>query len=150
MSRLVPLALALAALTLSACGDDDEGGDLCGGSDATMRPGEDCAGCHASLTRTGGTVYPRSDPGPCDGLAEVTVTIVHHADQTLTRTSNSAGNFHASTDVGADFTATLTYAGNVVTRAHTGASGACNACHSPAGQHEQSIGTRLTIPTDPP
>jgi hypothetical protein len=139
--RLVPVLLALATLTLAACGgEEDEGGGACGGTASTMRPGENCLGCH---TFTGaGTVYALGAAGACDGLTGVTVEIAG-ANATVSKTTNSAGNFYTSTAFGAPFTVTLTNGADTATHTHAaGTAGACNSCHSPTGL----VGARLHVP----
>jgi hypothetical protein len=142
--RLVPVLVALVPLLLAACsGEGDEGGGgACGGSESTMRPGENCLGCHSF--KGAGTVYALGSAGACDGLAGVTVEIVG-ANATVNKTTNSAGNFYTGTNFGVPFTVTLTNGSDTVTHDHAGVgglSGGCNGCHSPAGL----AGARLHVP----
>ena len=119
-------ALTLAAgltLSLAACGGlgEDEGS-------ATMRPGENCLGCH-SFTAAG-TVF--ASPSSSTGVAGATVTL-----GSVVLTTNSAGNFFTSAALGFPLTATIATTGSTQSHAHSaGQTGACNTCHG--------TGNRLT------
>ena len=127
------LAAALAVtLALAACGGEEEGS-------ATMRPGANCLSCHAF--GAAGTVYGRGDAAAGDGIAGVTVTLVGSGPgQTVTRTTNAAGNFYTTATLTPPLVVTLVAGGNTITVDHSGVAGAdapgaggCASCHHPGG-----------------
>lgn len=129
-----PRHLALCAallLTLAACGG---GSKSQAGGDATMRPGEDCLGCHQEFTAAG-TVYASSTG--TQGVAGVTVRIFGMS-QDVTLTTNSAGNFYTTVNFGYGNSATVQVMGatqQMTNQQLTSRSiGGCNSCHVPAGQ----------------
>jgi hypothetical protein len=98
----------------------------------TMKPGEDCKGCHHDFT-VAGTVYPTAQAQANEGLAGVTVTVVDSAQASLVLTSNEVGNFYSKAAVA--WPATITLALGTRTATMPGASsGACASCHSSAAQ----------------
>jgi hypothetical protein len=124
-----PSLLAVALLALAACGGSSSGSG--GGGSPTMRPGEDCLGCHAEFTAAG-TVYGAD---ASQGLAGVTVRIDGTRQQNVTMTTNGAGNFYTTVDFGYGPGATVTVQGasgqspyELTNRTFA----ACNSCH-PAG-----------------
>jgi hypothetical protein len=124
MRRLAVLAAVLAAASLSACGGEGEGGE-----GPTMKPGSNCNECHSF--GAAGTVFGAGNAASADGVQGVTVTL-SGGGQTVTRTTNSAGNFYTSTALPATVDVTLQLGGVTVSKpGHH--SGGCGACHSSAG-----------------
>jgi|WetSurMetagenome_2_1015567.scaffolds.fasta_scaffold1319744_1 hypothetical protein len=118
--------LLLSVLSLVACGNSS-------GEGPTMRPGENCKGCHGSFS-IAGTVFPSAQAQASEGLAGVTVTVVDSAQKTLTLTSNSVGNFFSEDALTwpADITLTL---GSRTASMQGAASGACAGCHTSSSQN---------------
>ena len=122
--RKILLPLGAAALLLAACGESTET-TACGDpGGATMCPGSNCLGCHGF--KAAGTVFA---PDGTTAVANAAVTLVDKNGVTVTRTTNSAGNFYTSSALtfplqqvtvskGAD-TAQMTGVG----------AGSCNGCH---------------------
>ena len=115
--------LLLSALTLLACGEDHG---------PNMRPGENCKSCHGNFT-IAGTVFPSAQAQASEGISGVTVTVVDSAQNTLTMTSNSAGNFFTGDSVTWPASITLTL-GTRTANMPSAPSGACASCHTTAGQ----------------
>lgn len=125
------LAITLAALALAAgCGEEEGEGGPCGGSDATMRPGENCLACHGNF-RAAGTVYASVSAGPCEGIPGATVRITDSQPTVVTRTTNSAGNFFVTQALVPPLQIVVTAGGQTVQMA-SAPSGACNSCHDSA------------------
>jgi len=110
------LAAALSAtVLLSACGGEDSNGP-------TMRPGEDCLGCH-----TGGETPAFVAAGTvarAAGVSGLTVTVTVDGTPRST-TTNSVGNFYLSgsgTVSAASINGTAMPGGSGIT-------GHCNHCH---------------------
>ena len=100
----------------------------CDSNGPTMRPGENCNGCHGNFSAAG-TVFPSDQAGAGEGINGVTVSLVDSNQKTVTLTSNSAGNFYASQAVAwpADITLTLGTRTAVMPKAPNGA---CATCHT--------------------
>lgn len=138
------VAAALAALSLVACESEEEEGS------ATMLPGSNCISCHdgsgeASRFTAAGTVYARGDAAANEGLAGATVTLVGSGGgQTVTLTTNSAGNFFTGAPLTPPIAVTVALGAD--TAGMAGATGDCAACHdvgtgvSPARVHVGSCG----------
>lgn len=146
------LTLLLMVVTAACAGEDEdeEGGtvasDLCasglrwaGGNAESpqMHPGLDCIGCHTS-GREGprfsiaGTVHATLDePDDCLGVPGVVVTITDAADQTVTLTTNHAGNFYTSQALTLPIRAHLAFDGREATMQASQSTGACASCHAP-------------------
>jgi hypothetical protein len=113
--------MLLSLLTLSAC---DANGP-------TMRPGENCKGCHDFTLA--GTVFPSTQAQGSDGIDGVTVTVVDANQKTLTLTSNSAGNFYTKNAVAWPAAITLSLGSRTATMP-AAPNGACATCHTTSGQ----------------
>jgi len=125
---ILAIGLLVSFLALSAgCGEDDGEGGPCGGSDATMRPGENCLACHGNF-RAAGTVYASVSAGQCDGISGATVTLTDDVGTVVTRTTNSAGNFYTTQALVFPVQISVTAGGQTVQMANA-ANGACNTCH---------------------
>jgi hypothetical protein len=125
------VVLALALLTLAACGGENEGE---GGP--TMQPGSNCMSCHtgaeAGRFTAAGTVYAGGGSGAA-GLAGAVVTIVPSTGATVSLTTNSVGNFYTSATLNPPLTISVSWSGHTNTMAGSASSGACGSCHQPAG-----------------
>ena len=111
--------LLMSMICLVACGEEDG---------PTMRPGENCKGCHGELTLAG-TVFPSAQAEANEGIAGVTVSVLDSAQNTLTLTSNSAGNFYTDKPITWPANMTLTLGTRRATM--SGApSGDCATCHT--------------------
>lgn len=127
--RASPILAGLLALALAAgCGEDEGEGGPCGGSDATMRPGDDCVSCHGNF-RAAGTVYASVTAGPCDGISGALVRITDDVGTVVTRTTNAAGNFYATQALVPPLRVEVTSGGTTVPMIGTAPHGACNECH---------------------
>jgi hypothetical protein len=114
--RFAPaVALLAAAVVLAACGED-------GGEGPTMKPGQDCLGCHGNFAAAG-TVRNNAS-GPISGLTvDITMGTGH-----LTTTTNSVGNFYVS---GSGTPSDATINGiSMSSRSVTALNGHCNSCHT--------------------
>lgn len=119
--RAAVLSFVLISLVFAAC--DSNG--------PTMRPGENCLGCHKFTAA--GTVFSSAQAGASEGVNGVTVTLVDSNQKTVTMTSNSAGNFYTNDSI--SWPANITLALGSRTASMVGASvGACASCHSTSGQ----------------
>lgn len=120
-----------------------------------MNPGQDCIACHdqgdGPKFQFAGTVMgATNDDDNCDGVDGVTVQIIGSDGQTLTLTTNSAGNFysddhHQTTTVALPFTAKVIGPGgkeSTMTTPQT--TGACNSCHTAQGAN--GAPGRITVP----
>ena len=112
----------LVLVMFAACGKDEG---------PTMRPGEDCTSCHGF--KVAGTVFPSASADATEGVANIAVTLVDSAQQTITLTSNSAGNFYTEQKLAWPATVSLTQGAATVTMAMPLTGGACNSCHKPGG-----------------
>jgi hypothetical protein len=117
-----------------------------GSSNANMRPGQSCRGCHSYPIS--GTIYPTlHEPTNCNGLngsTGVRIVITGANGTTMTLTPNSAGNFFSNSAPSTPFTVRVTSSAG--TRAMMAAqnSGDCNSCHSQNGTNGAS--GRVTAP----
>jgi len=100
----------------------------CDANGPTMKPGENCKGCHDNFS-VAGTVYPSAQAQASEGLSGVTVAVVDSAQKTVTMTSNSVGNFYSQESVTWPATITLTL-GTRTASMQNGQSGACATCHN--------------------
>ena len=115
--------LLLSLVSLVGCGD---------GNGPTMRPGENCKGCHSGFT-VAGTVFPSAQAQASEGVEGVTVSIADSTPKTLTLTSNSVGNFYSETAVSWPATITLSLGIRTATMPNA-PDGACASCHTTSGQ----------------
>lgn len=127
--RHIPVALALAAVTLlAACGEGEEEGP-------NMLPGSDCLSCHtggdAPRFTAAGTVFAGGDSNA--GVAGATVTITPSSGAVVTLTTNSVGNFYTSRSLAPPLDISVSSGGNTNTMSGGAPSGACGSCHRPAG-----------------
>lgn len=124
----LPFATAL-VIALAACGGADGKGE----GSPTMRPGEACLGCHdgqaASKLTAAGTVY--SNANGTAAVAGATVVITD-GTRTLTKTTNSAGNFYFTESFSYPATVTVTGVGLNMTIQDSHYVD-CNYCHDPSG-----------------
>jgi hypothetical protein len=136
--RRLLAATALAALTLAACGsDDDDGGP-------TMLPGSNCLSCHsgsgeAPAFTAAGTVYGAGNAAADAGLQGAAVTLTGSGNgQVVTLTTNSAGNFFTSQPLTAPISVLVARGGQTATMSR--ATGACGSCHAPGtGVHPTRV-----------
>jgi hypothetical protein len=125
--RLSSFAAAALALALAACGA--EGGP-------TMKPGENCLGCHngsgdAPRFTAAGTVYGSADAPAGAGLSGVTVHLTgSRAGETVTLTTNSVGNFFTEATLTPTIAIELT-SGTLSGSMAAASGGACASCHYP-------------------
>jgi len=132
--RLVSAAVvALALLTLTACGGESESEDEGG---PTMQPGSNCMSCHqggeAGRFTAAGTVFAGGGSS-APGLAGAVVTIVPKTGTTVRLTTNSVGNFYTSAPLSPPLTVSVSSGGHTSTMSGPASSGACGSCHKPAG-----------------
>jgi hypothetical protein len=149
------LALLLAMSALAACvgeSEEEEGGgtvasDLClsgqrwaGGNaeSPSMHPGLDCIGCHSAGEGPrfviAGTVHGSfNEPDDCTGVPGVAVTITDVNGQTVSMTTNSAGNFYSPASLTMPITARLQFDGRERTMVTQQSTGACASCHTETG-----------------
>lgn len=122
----LPFATAL-VIALAACGGTDGKGE----GSPTMRPGEDCLGCHDGQTATrftaAGTVY--SNASGTAAVSGATVVIAYGSGQSITTTTNSAGNFYFTQAFTYPATVTVTGVGLNMSMPSAGYAG-CNYCHT--------------------
>lgn len=137
-SRAV-LRAALAAFALAACsGDSGDGGEFGFATGPLMRPGEDCDFCHrpdsqyetAPHWSLAGTVYPRADSAPHDGVPGVKV-LVSDGDgrPVLELTTNAVGNFYTAAELPEPYYVALEYQGERIEMPCPPPSGGCAKCH---------------------
>jgi hypothetical protein len=93
----------------------------------TMRPGENCLGCHAFTAA--GTVY--ADASGALGLAGAAVQLSDGQGRSVALTTNAAGNFFTSAALTAPLAVTVSAGGS--SRSMQGARGSCNGCHTGGG-----------------
>ncbi len=97
--------------------------------------GYNCSNCHGF--EFGGTVY--TDAGGSSPVSGVEVQITGSNGNTATLTSNSYGNFWASSSLPVSpYTTTVSYNGNTIPMISSFSNGSCNGCHS--------NGSRIYIP----
>jgi hypothetical protein len=132
---------ALAACALAACSGDagqGNGSEFGFETGALMRPGEDCDFCHrpdsqyetAPHWSLAGTVYPRADSDPADGVAGVKVIVGGESGQeVLTLTTNAAGNFFTAAQLPDPYYVALEYQGERIEMPCPPPSGGCAKCH---------------------
>ncbi|RME24658.1 MAG: hypothetical protein D6806_09240 [Deltaproteobacteria bacterium] len=126
--------LALLACSFLACGgeeEEEEGGPL-------MAPGEACLNCHSSggeasehVWTAAGTVF--TDANGTTGAEGVEVQITDNGGNTVTLTTNSAGNFYTDQALTPPLNIQLSANGNTKSM-NDAPNGNCNNCHNPAGQ----------------
>jgi hypothetical protein len=128
--------LSLAAALLAACGAADSASSngspvSCNDpNNSSMCPGDDCLACHGF--RAGGTVFAGAASSTAVGSA--TVTLVDKNGVTVTRTSNSAGNFYTSSALTFPLQrVTLTKGADTVEMLDV-SDGHCNGCHEPGAR----------------
>lgn len=128
------------------------GGDS--GSSA-MNPGMDCIACHKQegpKYAVAGTVYSDgADADGCDGVSGVSIelrTVGIDPPQTVTATSNGAGNFYLNSNqmfaAGTKYTARVIANGKARAMTTVQTNGACNSCHTATGAHDAP--GRIIIP----
>ncbi len=106
-----------------------------------MNPGMDCIACHGNghgpRYAIAGTVYSDgADADTCDGVTGVSIELKSvDTGETVTATSNSAGNFFLQNNqmFAGKYTARVINNGKVRAMATPQASGACNSCHTATG-----------------
>ena len=104
----------------------------------SMHPGGNCIECHSSgegphFSIAGTVMNDSKDDTNCDGVSGVTIALKGSDGQTVTLTSNGAGNFYSSNAVATPYTVTLTYNGKTrqMTAAQTDMN--CANCHTAEG-----------------
>jgi hypothetical protein len=124
--------VAAAAFLVLGCGGDGEGGP-------TMRPGDNCLGCHSggeAAFGAAGTVFTAAGAG----AAGLTVTLVDSVSTQASTTTNSAGNFYFEESLVAPFQVSITDGTSTATMAD--APGGCNSCHQAGG----AAGAHIVFP----
>jgi hypothetical protein len=118
---------------------------------SNMRPGGACVACHDATSgpsfRIGGTVMrSQHDDENCNGASGVTVEITDAANQVISLTTNTAGNFEQRGNATVTFPikAKVKYNGREKVMVSAQASGDCNACHTAAGT--SGAPGRITVP----
>ncbi|MFM2069170.1 MAG: hypothetical protein RLZZ584_4079 [Pseudomonadota bacterium] len=128
--------LLFASLGLTGCGggsDDDDG------NGALMSPGEDCVACHRPGGSAaehpfsiGGTVYASAQAPANAGIAGVTVVVTDARGQTVSMTTNAAGNFYSTAALSLPLQAAHVLRNGVRKDMATSSfTGACASCHTP-------------------
>jgi len=124
MRRTLLLLPIAASLLLTACGEEKLSCGDSGGS--TMCPGDDCLSCHAF--KAAGTVFAAASSSTAVGSA--TVTLVDKDGVTVTRTTNSAGNFYTSSALAYPLQRVTIDKGADLVEMLDVPSGHCNDCHA--------------------
>ncbi len=137
-SRLAASAVVLFAL--AACGPATKSTTTASAEGPTMRPGDNCLGCHDGATATAftaaGTVYASATAAEGEGIAGATVTIAG-ATRTVSTDTNAAGNFFITDAFGFPATVKVTRNGTTRTMSTPLTKGGCaasNLCHPAAGR----------------
>ncbi|MFM2069171.1 MAG: hypothetical protein RLZZ584_4080 [Pseudomonadota bacterium] len=151
------MALLLSAsLGLAGCGggsgdnDNDNDNDnhsagqethqeIASSNGALMSPGEDCVACHRAGGSAaehpfsiGGTIYASAQAPAGAGIAGVTVVVTDARGQTVTMTTNAAGNFYSTAALAMPLQAAHVVRDGVRRSMGTSSfAGACASCHSP-------------------
>jgi hypothetical protein len=112
---------AVAVAFLIGCG----GGG--GGEGPTMRPGDNCLGCHSNFSAAG-TVFGADGAG----AAGLTVTLTDSASTQASTTTNSAGNFYFEQNLSEPFQVSITDGTNTAEMPDA-PNGGCNSCHEAGG-----------------
>lgn len=141
MPRAARIAASAAlALALAACGGDSKSTTTASAEGPTMRPGDNCLGCHDGASATAftaaGTVFASATAAAGEGLAGATVTIVGGV-KTVSMDTNAAGNFYFTDAFGFPATVKVTRNGTTRTMATPITRGGCaasNLCHPAAGR----------------
>ena len=103
-----------------------------------MHPGRACIGCHDAeggpRLSIAGTVYPSShEPDDCDGARGTQVIITDAAGQTVTLTTNAAGNFYSTASLTFPINAKVVANGAETAMGAAQSNGDCNSCHTVTG-----------------
>ena len=105
-----------------------------------MRPGGPCISCHAGRGEDAppysiaGTVYPSAhEPDDCNGTGGANVVVVDAKGQTLTLTTNPAGNFYSSATLTPPYRASVVANGKTREMVASQTRGDCNSCHTGSG-----------------
>ncbi len=121
-NAILAVSLAAAMPVLAAC-EEEEGG--------LMRPGQACLDCHdggrAPAFTLAGTVYTDASGGTAARGAVVTITDGSGGE--VTATTNSAGNFFASSPISFPAQVAITRGTDTVVMASEAPTGDCNSCH---------------------
>lgn len=119
-------ALPIAIPLMIACDSGDHG--------PLMAPGEDCMECHGTKAKkwtAAGTLYATAEAEPNDGVKGFDIEVTDSLGETLTMTSNAAGNFYTAEELTPPFPHAAIEKDGV--RHEAGMpmdSGACNSCHA--------------------
>jgi hypothetical protein len=103
-------------------------------NNSAMCPGDDCLACHAF--RAAGTLF--SGAGAATAVGSAAVTFVDKNGVTVSRTSNSAGNFYTSSALAFPLQRVTITKGATTVEMLDVADGHCNGCHEP--------GSRIHLP----
>jgi hypothetical protein len=143
--RLSPPLVAV-LLALAACGGaaSSGGSSSTGGSsspvscndahNSSMCPGDDCLACHGF--QAAGTLF--TDAGSAAVVGSASVTFVDKNGVTVSRTSNSAGNFYTSTALSFPLQRVTVTKGATTVEMLSVPDGHCNGCHE--------AGSRIHLP----
>lgn len=110
----------------------------CGGEGSSMLPGADCLACHkagggeAPKWTAGGTIFTDADGTAPSSNAKIVITDAK--GNTITMTSNGAGNFYTTKAISFPINVDVTKGGQTVSMGTAVDSGGCNACHSCTGE----------------
>lgn len=123
-----------------SCNDANEscGPNSCGGEGGTMLPGANCLACHTSgggeapKFTAAGTVFTDIDGSGKSSNATVYLTDAN--GQSVTLSTNSAGNFYTTKSLTFPLTAEVDKGGFTMAMGSEISTGACNSCHQCGGQ----------------
>ena len=127
----VGLVLATSSFWLVNCGSATDAKNGSGATGPSMRPGENCEGCHSFSVA--GTVFSGDHASSEQGIGAVTINITDKNGKSLSLTSNSAGNFYTNSSMTPPLTVELVSGSTTRKMTGTATTGACAACHTSAG-----------------
>ncbi len=136
-----------------ASGSKWTGGDS--GSEL-MHPGGNCVDCHRDegegpIYSFAGTVYGAAnlrEANDCAGEEGATVKLTGSDGNTITMTTNEAGNFFTTRKLSEPVTAEVTFEGTTSQMVTAVGDNDCNSCHTPNGR-EGAAGRIVWSLTDP-
>ncbi len=141
------LSIAIAAVTLTACGGT-QSNTTCSVSNAfalepnektgpEMRPGNNCLRCHVATGSAknrpfsfGGTIFAKPDDALCGGVAGVTVKVTDKNGKVVEVVSNAVGNVYSAEPLEQPLSIEATFQGRTRKMPVTTPTGGCALCHS--------------------
>lgn len=126
-ARSASLCLAAAAgLLLGGCGIPADG--------PSMTPGQDCMLCHtgqvAQAWTVAGTLYADPASPAAGGVEGAQVLVTDAANNSLTLTTNGAGNFYTAEALQFPIKVQAQFGSRRMAMVSAPASGSCNSCHT--------------------